>query len=98
MFNAIKLPAAALAGALAAAIPAYVYGYFSGQSAAGVAALQASVTVLRERGKIDAQISAAAAGELCGYFGLQDGDRDECVRRLADPQADAGNGGVRNDE
>lgn len=98
VLDAIKLPGAALAGALAAAMPAATWGYFKGQAAANVAALTTSVKVLRDRGEIDAQVSASAAADLCGAFGLQDGDRDECVRRLADPAANAGNGGARNDE
>lgn len=98
MLDAIKLPAAVLAGALAGAMPAYVTGYFQGKGAAGVAALETSINVLRKRGEVDAEISAAAARELCGHFGLRDDERDECVRRLAAADADAGDGGARDHE
>lgn len=94
----LKLPAAALAGAAAAALPAATWGYFEGKRAAGVAALETSVHVLRERGKIDAEISAYDAAGLCRFIGVPDGDYDECVRRLAQAGTDAGERGVRDDE
>jgi hypothetical protein len=65
----------------------YLYGKHEGRQQAAVAALQASVNVLRERNQIDDTISASDAASLCADFGLPDDEAAECVRRLAEAPA-----------
>lgn len=87
-----KLAMATLALALA-----YGAGHLSGaanaRAKAKAEALQAAVKVLRERNEVDDQISSVDRGALCAAMGLSDGDREECVRRLAQIDAATGNGG-----
>jgi hypothetical protein len=84
----LKLPLAALLGALVVSPGIYLYGNHQGRQQAAVAALEASVTVLRQRNKIDEEISAADAARLCTDLGLSDDEAAECVRRLATPDAE----------
>jgi hypothetical protein len=72
---------AAAAGA-AAIWGVFLYGKHEGRQAAAVEALEQSVTVLRQRNKIDEAISSADAARLCTDFGLSDDETAECVRRL----------------
>jgi hypothetical protein len=75
---------AAAAGA-AAIWGVFLYGKHEGRQAAAVEALEQSVTVLRQRNKIDEAISSADAARLCTDFGLSDDETAECVRRLGSP-------------
>lgn len=88
LLDYLKIGAGALLGALVASGPLYLYGNHQGRQQAAVAALEASVTVLRQRNKIDEEISAADAARLCTDFGLPDDEAAECVRRLATPDAE----------
>lgn len=67
---------------------AFFYGKSVGRQGGVVEALQRSVEVLRERNQTDDEVSASDAADLCGFMGLPEQDRLECVRRLveADPQ------------
>jgi hypothetical protein len=81
----VKLPAAGLLGALVVSPGVFLYGKHEGRQAAAVEALEQSVTVLRQRNKIDEAISSADAARLCTDFGLSDDETAECVRRLGSP-------------
>ena len=87
----VALIAGAISGAVLAGMVALPIGYFigkhDGRQAAAVAALEVSVKALRERNDIDAAISTADAARLCGDLGLSDDDAAECVRRLAEADA-----------
>lgn len=98
LLDAAKLGAGLIVGAALMAPPAYFYGRSVESATAKTDALEATVEILQERELTNAEISRADAAALCAHFGLQDGERDECVRRLADADAAAGNGGVRDDE
>lgn len=84
---AFKMAIGAVVGVAIATAPAYLYGRNVGRQQAVVEALQRSVDALRERGKIDAEISAADRNALCGLVGLQPDERNECLRRLEEVDA-----------
>lgn len=98
MFDIMKMAAAAVAGAAVIAAPAYVLGRADGKREAAISTLEKSITVLRERGEIDAEISSSTAGSLCAHYGLSDDDTRECVRRLETSNHDAGNSAVHHDQ
>ena len=50
-------------------------------------ALVRTIETLKSREKTDVEISAGDASALCEHFGLQDDDRAECLRRLAEATA-----------
>lgn len=87
MFDAIKIVAGAVLGIGVMAGPVYLYGKSAGRTEAAAASVARSVEVLRQRGKIDEQISSADVSALCGHLGLQDDERAECVRRLTEANA-----------
>lgn len=87
LLDAIRIGAGAVLGAALIAGPAYLYGHARGEASARAGALEKTVEILRERELTNAEISAADAAHLCAHFGLQDGDRDECMRRLAEADA-----------
>lgn len=89
----LKMAAVCLAGALLVAWGSYTLGKAEGRQQAAVAALEASVKVLRERNEIDDKVSAADATALCADLGLSDDDEAECVRRLREADAEPGNVG-----
>ena len=93
MFDWLKIGAGAALGAIVASGPIYLYGKAEGRQQAAVAALEASVKVLRERNEIDDKISAADATALCADLGLSDDDEAECLRRLREADAQPGNVG-----
>lgn len=64
----------------------YHYGKVVGRQEVTAAALQRSVDVLRERGKLNAEISGSDANAMCGLIGLHDDERAECVRLLGESQ------------
>ncbi len=78
----LKIGSAALAGAILVSGPLYLYGKHEGRSQAAVAALEKSVSDLRQRNKIDENISASDAAALCRDFGLSDEEQRECMRRI----------------
>lgn len=100
--DALKLAGSFAIGALVAsglvAPAAYLKGEHAATAAAKTAALEKTVEILQERELTNAEISHADAADLCAHLGLQDGERDECVRRVADASHEAGNGGLRNHE
>lgn len=87
ILDAIKIGAGAALGAMIAFGPVYYYGKQEGRQQAAVAALEASVKVLRQRNEIDDQVSASDAAALCADFGLSDDEQAECVRRLREADA-----------
>lgn len=98
LLDALKIGAGVALGAALAIGPAYLYGHSRGEASARTTALEKTVEILQERELTNAQISASDAATLCTHFGLQDSDRDECVRRLAEADTHAGNGGARHHE
>lgn len=91
--DAIKLPAAAVVGAALMFFPAKWIGQSEGKQMAATAALANSVQVLRERNTIDEEVTASDAAALCGSYGLSVDEQAECVRRIQEADALAGNGG-----
>lgn len=100
--DALKLAGSFAIGALVAsglvAPAAYLKGEHAATAAAKTAALEKTVEILHERELTNAEISHADAADLCAHLGLQDGERDECMRRVADASHEAGNGGLRDHE
>ncbi len=92
LFDGLKIGAGVILGAALAYTPAYFQGKSAGRSEASLAALEKTVEVIQSRELTNAEITASDAASLCAHFGLQDDDRRECVRRLAETNADAGNG------
>lgn len=93
LLDAIKVGGGVVLGVGIATGPVYLYGKSAGRNEAATAALQKSVDVLRERGKIDETISRSDIFAMCGLLGLPDDERAECLRRLAQDDAVTGNGG-----
>jgi hypothetical protein len=87
LLDYIKIGTGAALGVMIAILPSYYYGKHEGCRQAAVAALAASVKAVNARSDIDAQISSADAARLCGDFGLSDGDKAECMRRLGEADA-----------
>jgi hypothetical protein len=93
LFDWLKIGAGAALGAVVAAGPVYLSGKAEGRQQAAVAALEASMKVLRERNEIDDKVSAADATALCADLGLSVDDEAECVRRLREADAEPRNVG-----
>lgn len=94
----IKLPAAMALGAALSFYPVKWIGQSEGKQMAATASLVKSVEVLRERNTINDEITASDSGALCAAFFLPDSEEHrECLRRLATPNADAGNGSQNHD-
>jgi len=91
--DVIKLPAAIVLGAAIAFYPAKWIGQSEARQAAATAALQTSVTVLRERNAINDQVTASDAGALCAALGLSDDETTECMRRMAETTGEPADGG-----
>ncbi|WP_175386182.1 hypothetical protein [Rhizobium sp. 9140] len=90
----LKLGVGATVGAALISGLAYLYGKSAGRQQAAVVALENSVVILRKRNEIDAEISRSDASELCRSLFLPDTEEHrECVRRVAEADTDAGNGG-----
>lgn len=75
----------------------YLLGKRDGRNDAATDALAATVQVLTERGKIDADISSSDAVRLCDHYGLSEDDKRECVRRVEEANTKGGNGNTHND-
>lgn len=84
MMRWLQIGAVGLLGALALLWGAHALGERSGRQASAVDALERSVNTLRDRNKVDDQISSADAAALCGDLGLSDADEDQCMRRLSE--------------
>ncbi|WP_189492436.1 hypothetical protein [Limoniibacter endophyticus] len=82
----MKIWAGASVVGLLAVVGSYHLGKVEGRRNAATSALETSVQVLRERGKIDAQVNASDAGALCDDLGLLSDELSECMRRLAEAQ------------
>ena len=80
--NAIILAAGIFIGSIIAYPIGHVVGQGVGESKAAVRAVQKTVELLKERDKIDDEISTLDASALCNNFGLSEDDRLECVRRV----------------
>lgn len=91
--DVIKMPAAAILGAALMLYPARWYGQSEGKQMAATASLAKSVQVLRERNAIDEEVTASDAAALCGSYGLSDDEQAECVRRVQEADAIAGDDG-----
>lgn len=98
LFDTLKIGAGVALGAALATGPAYLYGHSRGQASTRTAALEKTVEILQERELTNAEISRADAAALCSHLGLQDSDRDECVRRLAEADTQRGDSGARGHE
>lgn len=81
MLDWLKIGSGTVVGAVLVSGPLYLYGKHEGRSQAAVAALEKSVSDLRQRNKIDETISASDAAALCRDFGLSDEEQRECMRR-----------------
>ncbi|TDX83716.1 hypothetical protein EDE05_106125 [Neorhizobium sp. R1-B] len=88
--DVIKLPAAAILGAALMFFPARWIGQSEGKQMAATASLANSVQILRERNTIDEEVTASDAAALCGSYGLSDDEQAECVRRVQEADAIAG--------
>lgn len=100
--STITLIIGAISGAIMSAALIAPIAYTKGESAAianaKAAALETTIELLTGRELTNAEISASDAAALCAHLGLQDSDRDECVRRVAETDSHAGNGSARNHE
>ena len=92
MIAALRFVAVALVAVLLTWPVAHFVGRRAGEREAQITALETSIKALKSRGKTDAEISAADAGALCAHYGLPDKERADCMRRVADAAAIAGNG------
>lgn len=81
----VKFGAGVALGATLVFYPAKLIGVGEGKSQAALASLNKTVTLLKERSAVDAQISTIDATSLCADFGLSNDDEAECVRRLSAP-------------
>ena len=90
--NWLKFAAGGLVVLILVAGGSYAIGKREGRSSAAADALAQTVKVLKSREDTNANISSADAAHLCAYFGLQNDDRLECMRRVAEANAEAGNG------
>lgn len=91
MLDWLKMGAAAVVGGLLAFGPAFYAGQRSERATVAVRAAEATINSLKLRGKIEDEISTFDATVLCGSYGLSEDDKRECVRRLEETNADAGN-------
>jgi len=89
----VKIPAAMVVGGGLMFFPAKWIGQSEGKQMAATAALANSVQVLRERNTIDEEVTASDAAALCGSYGLSDDEQAECVRRVQEADALAGDDG-----
>ena len=89
ILDAAKLAGAALLGAALVTPIAHHLGKREGRQLAATEALVKTVEILQSREKTNAEISSGDAAALCDHFGLQPDDRRECLRRLAEANADA---------
>lgn len=87
----LKFAAGGLLMVILASSASYWIGKRDGRQDAATDALEATVELFQSREKVNATISSADAAALCDHFGLQSDDKRECMRRLADAHADAGN-------
>lgn len=91
ILDKLNLAAGAVVGAALMTMPACMYGQHIQRQAAAVESLTKSVEVLRSRNAIDEEVSASDAAALCRSYGLSGDDLAECMRRVVDADADAGN-------
>jgi len=71
----------------------YFYGKREGKLQAATQALERSVTVLRDRNKIDENVTASDSSALCADFFVPDSaDYSECMRRLEETNTKPVNG------
>ncbi|WP_075852427.1 hypothetical protein [Rhizobium hainanense] len=87
----LKISAGFVLGAALVFYPARWIGQGEGKQMAATAALTKSVTLLRDRNVVNDQVSTSDAASLCADFGLSDADAAECVRRMAETNAQPGN-------
>lgn len=87
IFDYLKIGAGIVVGAALVFYPARWIGQGEGKQMAATAALTKSVTLLRERNVVNDQVSTSDAASLCADFGLSDADAAECVRRMAETNA-----------
>lgn len=66
---------------------AFAYGKRAGEQEAKVDAAVTTIENLVERGKIDGEVNSVDTALLCNDLGLPDGERDECLRRVAEANA-----------
>ncbi|WP_207909897.1 hypothetical protein [Rhizobium sp. BK251] len=93
-FDAFKIGAGVALGASLAFYPAKLIGRSEGRAEAVAAALSKSVEVLRERNAINDKVSASDAAALCADFFVPDSEEyRECLRRVAEADTQAGDGG-----
>lgn len=88
LFDFLKIGVGALLGAALLMPFAYGWGKRAERNEAAVAALERTMTVLRERDEIDVQVSSSDAADLCGAMGLPEQERVECVRRVVQANAE----------
>jgi len=69
IFDAVKIGAGAVLGALVASGPVYLYGKHEGRQQAAASALQRSMDLIRERGKTNAKINSLDDPALCRSIG-----------------------------
>lgn len=87
LFDYLKIGVGALLGAALLMPVGYHLGKRAERNEAAVAALERTITVIREREQTDVEVSASDAADLCGSMGLPDEDRLECVRRVGEAAA-----------
>lgn len=90
--NWLKFAAGGLVALVIVAGASYAIGKREGRSSAAADALAQTLKVLKSREDTNANISSADAAHLCAYFGLQNAERVECMRRVAEANAEAGHG------
>jgi len=93
IFDKLNLGVGAIAGAVLMFAPAFFIGQHEGKQLAATEALETSVRVLRERNQINDEVSASDAAALCGSYGLSVDEQAECVRRVAEADAQPGDDG-----
>jgi hypothetical protein len=87
----VKLPVAAIIGGLLIFYPAKWYGASQEKTRNELAQLAKTIEVLRDRQTTDDQVANADAASMCASLGLSGKNLTECVRRVAEADAELAN-------
>lgn len=87
----VKLPVAIVIGGLIAFYPAKWYGASQEKTRNELAQLTKTIEVLRDRATTDDQVANSASAAMCASLGLSGKNLTECVRRVAEADAELAN-------
>ncbi|WP_332304714.1 hypothetical protein [Rhizobium sp. GR12] len=93
----IKIAAVGLLCASALGTASYLAGKRVQRAEMATETLTKTIEVLQSRNETNVEITSSAAADLCSHFGLPDDERVECLRRVAEADADARKRGQDHD-